>query len=501
MHSHPRYRSLYWRIAAGFMACIATVLAIQALVVVWLLNRTDNNQVDLQTGAVAAQIAEALTANPNANLDTVVREQNPSPPRPFYVVMNTGQLIAVGYKPPSDRAVQTVRDRFYASPIVELPIGWVGEPYHSSPVIFGGEIIGLVAVVPLTLVEQLGPMVFATAAGLLVLGTAVTSVFVFRPAHRRLKNLEAAALRLGAGDLAARADDAGGDEVSSLSHTFNGMAEDLMRRAEQVAAADRTRRLLLADVSHELMTPLTAVRGYQEKLAADPVVQASGERSRFVEIIGDETQRIERVVKDLLDLAKLESGPSALDLQDVAVEGLFGRLVARHGEAAAARQVRLVSTVAAGAELVYGDPFRLEQALQNLTANALRHTPPGGTITITATSHQDDMVFTVTDTGTGIAAEHLPYVFDRFYKADPSRSNQGSNSGLGLSIVKAIAQVHGGTVAVSSAIGRGTTFTFRFAGSPEAVSSARPQPSAGDRALRARGSLTPRPATPGVRPA
>jgi two-component system sensor histidine kinase BaeS len=238
------------------------------------------------------------------------------------------------------------------------------------------------------------------------------------------------------------------------------MATDLGARDEQLKAADRTRRLLLADVSHELMTPLTAVRAYREVLgmtglAHDPDI------ARCLGIIGDETQRMERLIGDLLDLARLEAGGERLRHEDVSVEDLFGRVAVRHEPYARTKGVAVNTMIGAGAEILYGDTMRLEQALQNLAANALRHTPPGGAVDVSAVLRGDQVILAVKDTGQGIPLEHLPFVFDRFYKVDPARSVDGAaGSGLGLSIVKAIVERHGGTVSVASQPGVSTVFTI-----------------------------------------
>jgi signal transduction histidine kinase len=206
------------------------------------------------------------------------------------------------------------------------------------------------------------------------------------------------------------------------------------------------------------MTPLTAARGYQEKLASAPAIRASQELSHYVSIIGDETQRLQHIVGDLLDLAKLEGAAAPLEMQDVSVEGLFGRVAARHASEAADRNLRLSTSIEPGAEIVCGDRFRLEQALQNLAANAMRHVRDGGSVMLQATVQDTMTVLAVTDNGGGIASEHLPFVFDRFYKVDPARPRNSAGSGLGLSIVKAIVERHGGTISVSSEHDVATTF-------------------------------------------
>jgi two-component system sensor histidine kinase BaeS len=240
------------------------------------------------------------------------------------------------------------------------------------------------------------------------------------------------------------------------------MAADLGARDDVLKAADRTRRILLADVSHELMTPLTALRAYREVLAMSRLGR-DPEAAHGLAVMADETHRLERLVGDLLDLARLEAGGESLRREDVAVENLFGRVAARHAPAAKLSGITLNTSIAPGAELLYGDALRLEQALQNLAANALRHTPPGGDVELRAELNGDEVLLSVRDTGTGIPPEHVPFVFDRFYKVDPARAgSHAAGSGLGLSVVKAIVERHGGTVSASSQMGVATIFTIRL---------------------------------------
>jgi signal transduction histidine kinase len=291
---------------------------------------------------------------------------------------------------------------------------------------------------------------------LLIGGTALAALVVFRPAQARLRAVEDAARRFGEGDLTARAPAIGGDEVAAVAEAFNRMATDLAARQDQLVEADRARRQLLADVSHELMTPLTAIRGYAETLALPQFVPASKEGQRAVKVIQEEGERIERLVGDLLDLARFEAGGISLEQDYVDVDEIFERVSERHAQTSHEKGVEIVIEPHDDIRMI-GDPHRLEQALQNLAANALRHTPPGGKIKLGARREDGLVTITVSDSGVGIPPEHLPHVFDRFYKADQSRSHSGG-SGLGLSIVKAIIERHGGTVAVRSSQGVETVF-------------------------------------------
>jgi two-component system sensor histidine kinase BaeS len=296
-------------------------------------------------------------------------------------------------------------------------------------------------------------------AGVLGVGTTLIALFVFGPVRRRLKDVQAATERLGSGDLTARAPDHGGDEVAALARSFNQMADELATRARALEASDRTRRQLMADVSHELMTPLTAMRGYIETLTMPEVQLDPQTRQRYMGIITDETHRLEQIIGDLLDLARLEGGGMTLRHDRADVEQLFDRVAARHERELTDRQVTLTTRVDAAARSIVGDADRLEQALQNLAANALRHTPDGGQIRLTAERTERDVLLTVRDNGAGIPSEHLPHIFDRFYKADAARKAAGG-SGLGLSIVKAIVERHGGTVTARN--DNGAVFQIRL---------------------------------------
>jgi signal transduction histidine kinase len=236
------------------------------------------------------------------------------------------------------------------------------------------------------------------------------------------------------------------------------MAADLSARAEALRVADHDRRQLLADVSHELMTPLTAIRGYLETLAMAELDLDTETRHRYLGIVREETARLERLIGDLMDLARLEAGGGALVRTEIPVEELFRRVIERHERDAGLKRVALTSRIDPPSMTVDVDPVRLEQALQNLAANALRHTRSGGSIELVAGVGPDGAQLSVRDTGEGIPAEHLGHVFDRFYKADTSRAGDQRGSGLGLSIVKAIVERHGGRITVRSQEGLETVF-------------------------------------------
>ena len=315
---------------------------------------------------------------------------------------------------------------------------------------------------PGAVARELAPWLAAGLAVLLVAGTALASLAVFRPAHARLRDLEDAVRRFGDGDRTARASARGGDEVSAVARAFNRMADEAAAREAALVDADRARRQLLADVSHELRTPLTSIRGYAETLTVPGFAPATPQGQHAVHVVGVEAQRLERIVNDLLDLARLDAGGAPLEMSTVPIRDLFTRVQERHGPAA--------SRVGGDAR---AQPWTTARPWSAATPSAsnrcCRISPPTpcgtsgavGTCGCRRAATAIEVVIRVTDDGAGIAPAHLPHVFDRFYKADPSRTG-GAGTGLGLSIVKAIVERHGGTVRVSSTPGVTTSFEIRL---------------------------------------
>jgi signal transduction histidine kinase len=227
-----------------------------------------------------------------------------------------------------------------------------------------------------------------------------------------------------------------------------------LRRLETV------RRDFVANVSHELKTPLTSISGYAETLANDSLdVETS---RRFLGVIMTNAHRMQRLVDDLLDLSRIESGgwqpaPESLITAQVARDS-WSLLAGRAG----ARQVQFETVISTGADRVYADLDALRQVLSNLFDNALRYTPAGGRITLIADRENGGVILRVRDTGTGIPSEHLPRIFERFYRADPGRSREEGGTGLGLSIVKHMVEAHDGRVSATSEVGKGTEITCWF---------------------------------------
>ncbi|MEO5822670.1 MAG: HAMP domain-containing sensor histidine kinase [Vicinamibacteraceae bacterium] len=466
------YRSFYWRIAIGFVATVAVVLVLQAALFVWLAST--NDAIAMRPGRLAAvaaaELATALEADAQLDVDAwLAREFGRSPHGVFVVrgdrVHRSGPFEVPPFLARMARVRSRVPETFPDSGDQPPPGNRPPRPRRPpfQPVVVGGQTVAVVGVLPAPggrdpVLAEFGPTLVAAALVLLIAGTTVMAILVFRPVHRRLRGLEQAAAAVGAGETAVRAPETGGDEVASLARRFNRMAADLDARVQELRSADRSRRQLLADVSHELMTPLTAMRGYLETLALPAAVKDEATRARYLGIVTEETLRLEAIIGDLLDLARLEGGGGSFDHERVPVARLFERVYARHQGALEERGVTLDREIAPGADVVVGDERRLEQVLQNLVANAVRHTPRGGRIALRAAPDRADVVLVVEDSGAGIPAEHLPHVFDRFYRVDSARDAQSGGSGLGLSIVRAVIDQHGGRVSATNGTLGGARF-------------------------------------------
>jgi two-component system OmpR family sensor kinase len=375
---------------------------------------------------------------------------------------------------------------------------------QGTPVIVDGKRVGTLLVVTpssgpsavlasdfLTALNQ-GVLLAAVVAGLvaLLLGAVLVQQII-----APLRRLQSAAHAIAGGDLSQRVATASRDEVGEVSRAFNQMAEALEDN-------ERLRRHMMADIAHELRTPLTVVQGQVEALL-DGVFPLTPEQ---LVPIHDETLLLSRLVADLRDLALAEAGQLTIEHSPVNLDDLARRVVAAVEPVAAEKDIALALDVSPNLPTISADADRLSQVLHNLLSNALRHTPSGGRVTISVrmaslegwkTGRLEDwkvgrlegwkrerdaptsdlptfqpsslptfqpsspvLLVSVADTGPGIPAEDLPHIFDRFYRADKSRSRAGGGSGLGLTIARYIVEAHGGHIWAESQVGGGTQIVF-----------------------------------------
>lgn len=247
------------------------------------------------------------------------------------------------------------------------------------------------------------------------------------------------------------------DELGMLAQTFNEMADTIEADVNELRRQEQARRELLANIAHDLATPLTAIQGFSEALADDMIPDAAA-RQETAQRIGREVLRLRRMVADLRQVSSLEAGQVQLDLAPLNIYSLVDETLAVFEPECEQKEISVHNEISPWTPLVRADSDRITQVLLNLLDNARRHTPNGGRITVGAEPNGKDLHVWVSDTGTGIDPTDLPHIFERFYRADRSRT--GGGSGLGLAIVKAIITAHGGTIRADSELSKGTRVTF-----------------------------------------
>ncbi|MGQ9683014.1 MAG: ATP-binding protein [Anaerolineae bacterium] len=435
------FRSLRWKIFSAFMALVMVSLVVVAVAVSQFTMTAFRRYVvrggPMRFHRVAAAVGSYYAQHQGwEGVQPLVQRLVPEGGEPIFLADRYGRIVA-------DSAGS-------------LQGGAVVPEWASAgmPIVYDGELVGALYAGPpgappegSFLVTANRSLVLAVSlAGLAALGlTWLLSQRLLQP----VEALTSAARSMQRGDLTQRVPVHTNDELGDLAEAFNAMAGSLSRAEEQ-------RRQLTSDIAHELRTPLTTIQGYLEALR-DGVV--APDRDTLVSL-HDEAMMLHRLIDDLQELALAEAGQLRLDRGPVDLgEIVRGSLAALQTEAATLN-LHLGAEIPDSLPLVEADPVRIGQVLRNLLRNALTHTPAGGSITVSVRPLGADVEVQVSDTGTGIAPEHLPHVFERFYRADTSRSRSTGGTGLGLAIVKQLVEAHGGRVAVASQMGEGTTFSF-----------------------------------------
>ncbi len=401
------------------------------------------------------QVAAMLAVDPETGL-TMAPMMGQMVGGKVYVVDSKGQPIPFPGQsrvPPPPEAIRTVLEGRY---FVGRTEGDGAGPYIVTgvPMPHGqGAVLLLAPAAPvqqsLTVARR---YLWLAGAGTLLLGTAL-ALLLARSLLRPVIAIERATRSIARGDFSTRVEVTSQDEIGRLAAAVN-------RMTEQLQAFETRRREFLANVAHELRTPLSYIRGYTQAMA-EGLVTAPDEVARYQRIVHEEAVRVGRLVDDLMDLAQLEEGQRDFDLLPLDLRLPVEQAAATVRPRAEEKGVALVLQVPPDLPRPLADGQRIQQVVFNLLDNALRHTPPGGQVTVTAEADPQWVTVRVADTGEGIPPDHLPLVFERFQK------RQGPGRGLGLAIVRSIVRAHGGEVGAESAVGQGSTFWFRLPISPD----------------------------------
>ena len=287
-------------------------------------------------------------------------------------------------------------------------------------------------------------------ASLIAIALAVTLGLIFtQTLLKPLASLNDAMNKMKRGELEQAVPNKSKDELGEVIEGFNQMSAAL-------AASNARRDQMTADIAHELRSPLTVINGYLEAMqdgSLEPTPVRLG-------IIQQEVSQLNRLVTDLRTLALADAGQLDISKAEIDLQTFFQHLSNAHALQAQSKNIDLTFEKSQELEIIFADEGRILQVLSNLITNAIRHTYEGGKISVSAELGNNEAVIKVTDSGEGIPENELDYLFDRFYRVDPSRQSSSGESGLGLSIVKALVEAHGGRVSVQSEVGIGTTFTF-----------------------------------------
>jgi signal transduction histidine kinase len=431
-------------------AVIVTVISLYILVG-YALRDSESEITFRQSLASAHTLATAAfgaTGAPSANLAEAAGRAG----RFSLVVSATGQVLQSSMPVPAtiSRALTGSVDNGMVA----------GVAYVGVPVVRGGSVAGAVYVgspvgsgisaVSLTAELLRGFWWQLLAAGAIAAAIGLASArLLARGMTTPLRDMAKAARRMAYGDYRGRVAATSRDEVGQLAEAFN-------RMASQLEGVERSRRELVANVSHELKTPISALQAHLENLL-DGVEQP--DLATMALMLG-QCERLARLVEQLLDLSRLESGDVPLDLEPVGLGPLVDQVAAEVGVARSDRSVEVHNEVSATLPPLRADRERLHQVLFNLLDNAFRFTPAGGTVTVGAHLENGSCSISVEDTGTGIPEEHLPRVFERFYRVDSSRARSDGGTGIGLAIARSVVEAHGGRIWAEKGEHGGATFRF-----------------------------------------
>jgi two-component system phosphate regulon sensor histidine kinase PhoR len=330
--------------------------------------------------------------------------------------------------------------------------------YVAVRVADGDKIIGVVRIaVPLSEVQlELRPLYRAAIFGAVaaICAAATIAYLMARSISWPIRRMKGIAERISKGDFGERTCIKGNDELAELAESLNTMADELRVKMERLALMDRVRSDFVANVSHELKTPLTSIRGFVETLE-DGAINNKDNAMRFLAIIKKHTQRLGNIIDDLLRLSELESG-GGIAMAEFDLKGLIDEVVMGFGHALSAKQQNLTVAHTTDDFIIRGDRDKLEQVFVNLIDNAIKYTKQGGQIKVKLAEADSFAMITVEDNGIGIPKDDVERVFERFYRVDKAHSREVGGTGLGLSIAKHIVLGHNGQIRIESELGSGT---------------------------------------------
>jgi len=296
--------------------------------------------------------------------------------------------------------------------------------------------------------------------------TGAVGLILFAFLTRRFRKMTAAVKQFQQGNFSERINLRSDDEIGQLANAFNGMADTIVANMDELKRTDDLRRELIANVSHDLRSPLASMQGYLETILIKEDNLKPDERRKYLQVIFDNTQMLSTLVSELFELSKLDAKQIQPKLEPFALAELTQDVVMKFKPQAEKLQVNLQASLSKDLPMVDADIGMIERALSNFIDNALRFTPPGGNVNVDLKNHHGKVRVAISDTGCGIPAEEIPLVFERFYRIEKSRTRNAGpmplagGAGLGLAIAKRIVDLHDGKIRIESTVNVGTSFSF-----------------------------------------
>jgi len=399
----------------------------------------------------------------------------------IYLVDEKGGILAFFAEPQKKVRAQSIDlnpVNNYLSPDREFPIlgddprnPGITKPFSAARLQIGKEINGYLyiiigseqydAAISLTREEYVAQTI---VKGLLItlLFTGIIGLLLFALLTRRLKNMAQVVLDFERGKQDVRIPVKSDDEVGQLGTSFNKMADTIVANIEELKNTDKLRRELIANVSHDLRSPLASIRGYLETIQIKDKVLTDEERQEYITILLDSTHGLEKLVTQLFELSKLDAKQIEPELEPFLIKEMVYDTLSKFQPKAEKLGIVLKAEIKDGLPQVFADIGMIERVLSNLLDNAIRYTPKGGTVSITTETSGEIIRVRVIDTGPGIKDDDLKYIFNRFYRVEKSRSEKTGGTGLGLAIAKKIMEVHQSTISVVSELNRGSIFSFNL---------------------------------------
>ncbi len=493
-----RKTRLFWQLFLSYLVItLASLLAVNLYgsgALRDLYRRRSAADLESRARLLEARVSELLASARPDEVDTLCKALGEPSSTRITVVLPSGQVVGdsegtpaemenhAGRREIADAMAGRIRPSVHASPTLKQEMMYVAIPLRSE-----GKTIGVLRTsIPVVEIDRaLSAIWWKTALGgsVIALLAAGISLFLSRRISRPLEQLRQGAERFAAGDLSEMLPVGKSREVASLAETLNRMAAELDRRIRaavsernqreailsstvhdvtRLRGLENVRRDFVANVSHELKTPITSIKGFVETLL-DGAMHDPADARRFLKIVAAQADRLNEIIEDLLTLSRLEgdTDKTGISLQTGRVRDVLQAAAATCQLKAAEKNVAI--ELACDAELrIEINAALLEQAVVNLVDNAVKYSPEDHTVHIEATQTAAGTVIRVRDRGCGIGADHLPRLFERFYRVDKARSRKLGGTGLGLAIVKHIAQAHGGRVTVESVPGKGSVFSLHL---------------------------------------